>query len=276
MAVFAQSVNDVPLADRSGLVDMRTGGRPLAGGFAYTGEELITTWHCHDLHQIEYAFRGVVEVETAVAQYLLPPQQAAWIPARAEHRTSIRSKVQTMSVFFDPSLVTMPGDRVRILAVPALLREMIVYSERWPIGRAVSDTVADAFFTALGHLVSESLDNEAPLSLPASNDQLVRHAMSWTRQNLGTATVAEVARVVGLSERSLRRRFGTYVGMTWREYLLEARLLRAMALLAEPGPSVIEVSGAVGFDSHSAFNRAFRRRTGETPSGYRSERIKGR
>jgi AraC-like DNA-binding protein len=275
VAVSAQSVNNLPLPDAAGLVDMRTGGRSSAGSFDYAGDELVTTWHRHDLHQIEFALRGVVEVETAAAHYLLPPQQAAWIPAAVEHRTTIRSAVRTISVFFDPELVPVPGERVRILAVPAVLREMMVYSGRWPIGRTGSDALADAFFLALGRLVSDSLDDEAPLGLPVSAEPVVAAAMEWTRDHLGTATVGDVARAVGVSQRSLRRRFETSVEMTWREYLLQARLLRAMALLAEPGPSVLEVAGAVGFGSLSAFDRAFRKRTGETPARYRRRRIQG-
>jgi AraC-like DNA-binding protein len=42
-----------------------------------------------------------------------------------------------------------------------------------------------------------------------------------------------------------------------------------MARLAEPGPTVLDVAVAVGFDSPSAFTRAFRRYTGEAPSAYR-------
>jgi AraC-like DNA-binding protein len=272
VAVSAQSVKDLAISATSDLVDMRTGGRPPAGSFLYEGEELVTTWHSHDLHQIEYAFRGAVEVETAVSHCLLPSQQAAWIPAGVEHRTTIRSSVRTISVFFTPRFVPAPGHRVRILAVPPVLREMMIYSGRWPIGRPSSDDIADAYFVALGRLVSELLDDEQPLSLPTSNDPVLAGAMAWTRENLDTATVAVVARQVGLSERSLRRRFDSGLGMSWRCYLVQARLLRAMALLAEPRPSVLQVATTVGFESASSFNRAFRQWTGETPSGYRAKR----
>ena len=149
---------------------MRTGGRPPAGSFLYEGQELVTTWHSHDLHQIEYAFYGAVEVETAVSHCLLPPQQAAWIPAGVEHRTTIRTSVRTISVFFGPHLAPAPGDRVRILPVPPVLREMMIYSGRWPIGRSYSDDLADTYFTALGRLVSDLLVDEQPLSLPTSGD----------------------------------------------------------------------------------------------------------
>jgi AraC-like DNA-binding protein len=274
VAVSAQSVKDLPLSAKSGLVDMRIGGRPPAGSYLYEGQELVTTWHSHDLHQIEYACRGSVEVETAVSHCLLPPQQAAWIPAGVEHRTTIRTSVRTISVFFAPHLVPAPGDRVRILAVPPVLREMMVYSGRWPIGRATSDDIADTYFAALGRLASELIDDERPHTLPTATDPVLAAAMAWTREHVDRATVAAAARQVGLSERSLRRRFDAGLGMSWRRYLVQARLLRAMALLAEPRPSVLQVATTVGFENASSFSRAFRQWTGETPSAFRAKRVR--
>ena len=61
----------------------------------------------------------------------------------------------------------------------------------------------------------------------------------------------------------------TPCGLPWRAYLLHARMLRAMALLAAPGQSVQETSTAVGFVSLSAFTRAFTQFCGETPTTYR-------
>jgi AraC-like DNA-binding protein len=275
MAVSAQPDKVLTFSAKADQVDMRAGSRQSAGSYAYEGDELITTWHAHDLHQLEYAFHGTVEVETATAHFLLPPQQAAWIPSGVEHRTTIRTTVRTISVFFESELVPDPGRRVRILAVPPVLREMMIYSGRWPIGRSSSpDPVADAYFSALGRLVSEALDSETPLFLPTSSDPVLGAALAWTRENLDTARMGDVANHVGLSERSLRRRFEAGLGMSWRDYVIQARLLRAMALLAEPGPSVLHVANVVGFESLSSFNRAFRLRTGVTPSTYRKQRAR--
>jgi AraC-like DNA-binding protein len=274
MAVSARVVKDLSFSARVDLVDMRTRGRPAAGSFPYEGDALATTWHTHDPHQVEYAFHGTVEVETASAHYLLPPQQAAWIPSGVEHRTTIRTKVRTISVFFDPDLVPDPGERVRILAVQPVLREMMIYSRRWSIGRSTTDQVADLYFSALGQLVSDGLEHEAPLCLPTSSNPGLAAALEWTRDNLATATMDGVALHAGLSERSMRRRFHGELGMSWRNYVTQARLLRAMAFLAEPGPSVLDVAMAVGFESLSSFNRAFRPRTGETPSAYRRQRAR--
>ena len=270
MAVSARSVKYLPQPDKSGMVDMRTGGRPRAGTYPYEGKDLVTTWHSHNLHQIEYALQGVVEVETASAHYLLPPQQAAWIPAGLPHQTTIATAVRTVSVFFDPDLVPEGGGRARILGVAPVIREMIVYGLRWPIERSSADPEADAFFTVLGRLVADALIDEAPLSLPTSSEPVVAAAMAYADDHLNTVTVADVSRAVGVSERTLRRQFRTALDMSWRTYLLHARLLRSMALLAEPGPSVLQVATGVGFGSASAFARAFAARTGETPSAYRS------
>ena len=109
MAVSAQLDKVLSFSAKADLVDMRSGGRQSAGSYTYEGDELISTWHAHDLHQLEYAFHGTVEVETATAHYLLPPQQAAWIPSGVDHRTTIRTTVQTISVFFEPHLVPAPG-----------------------------------------------------------------------------------------------------------------------------------------------------------------------
>ena len=251
------------------MVDMRTGGRPRAGTFAYEGDELVSNWHSHDLHQIEYALQGVVEVETATAHYLLPPQQAAWIPAGLPHQTTIATAVRTVSVFFDPALVPRAGERACILGVAPVIREMMVYGLRWPIERAGSDPAADAYFAVLGRLVADALEGEAPLSLPTSTEPVVAAALAYTNAHLDSVSAAAVGRSVGVSERTLRRQFRSELSMSWRAYLLQARLLRSMALLAEPGPTVLQVAAAVGFESASAFARAFLRRTGETPSAYR-------
>lgn len=255
------------------VIDLRRGGDAVGGSYLYEGDALITGWHSHDVHQIEYALHGVVEVETDSAHYLLPPQQAAWIPAGLEHQAVMNPDVKTVAVMFDRGLIADGGDRARILAVSPLIREMMIYALRWPIdrsrGAAEDEKVSERFFGTLAALVSEALDHEAPLSLPTSDHPIVAAAMDYTKQHLGTATSEEVSRAVSVSERTLRRLFADTLGLSWRTYLLHARMLRAMALLAAPMQSVQETATAVGFDSVSSFTRAFAQFSGETPSAYR-------
>ena len=275
MTVPADSAKDRVRTATTGLVDLRGDRRWAGGSQVYDGgEQLVTGWHFHDVHEIEYACRGMVEVKTAAGHYLLPPHQAAWIPAGLRHQTTLNAGGQTLAVLVEPGLVPAAGDRVRILAVSALLREMMLYSVRWPVSRAESGAGADAFFQALAYVVAEALDDEWPLHLPVADDPVVTAATDYTRAHLGYVTLGEVTRAVGVSERTLRRIFSTHLGLSWRSYLLRARVLRAMALLAQPDRSVLEVSIAVGFDDAGAFARSFARHCGETPSAYK-RRISG-
>ncbi|OBK72504.1 helix-turn-helix transcriptional regulator [Mycobacterium sp. 1274761.0] len=260
------------------VIELRRGGRASGGSYLYEGEGLITGWHSHEVHQIEYAIGGVVEVETESAHYLVPPQQAAWIPAGLVHQATMAPDVRTVAVMFEAQMIPDGGDRARILAVSPLIREMMIYALRWPIdrraGSAQEERVSDAFFRTLADLVIEALDHEAPLSLPTSEHPIVAAAMAYTKDHLQSVSAEDVSRAVAVSERTLRRLFHDELGLSWRTYLLHARMLRAMALLASPGRTVQETSTAVGFDSVSSFTRAFTLFSGETPSTYR-KRIVG-
>lgn len=271
VTVSAVMDRSLPETATWGEVRMRTRDVVPAGTFTYVGARANTDtrWHSHDLHQLEYAVEGTVQVETAHGRYLLPPQQAAWIPAGLEHRTTIAHAVRTVSVFFDPAMVEVATDAARIVAVTPVVREMIRYGARWPIERTGTDREADVFFEALADLVTGCLEHEAPLRLPVSSDPLIAAILDHTDRHLADVTAAGVCRAAGISDRTLRRRFPDATGMSWQRYLQQARLLRAMTMLAEPGPTVLEVATAVGFGSLSAFSRAFVAVAGETATSYR-------
>ena len=228
-----------------------------------------TGWHRHPYHQVEYAFAGVAEVETAAGRYLLPPQQAIWIPAGLPHFTRLHD-VHSISLFLDPELVPTPDDRARVLAAAPVVRAMLVHGTRWPIGRVGPDPEADRYFEVLASLVLDWLAHETPLHLPTTTDPLVRAVLEYTDAHLATVTTRAVCHAVGLSERTLRRRMADEIDMTWQAYVTQSRLQRAAALLASSGATVLDVATAVGFEHPSSFTRAFRRWIGETPSRYQA------
>ncbi|WP_347177030.1 AraC family transcriptional regulator [Parafrankia sp. EAN1pec] len=239
-----------------------------AGTVEHRADELISYWHRHDLHEVEYAVSGLAEIRTPTTHYLMPPSYAAWVPAGVEHSPLLRN-VTTIAVFFDPAVFDFPYSRAAVIPVPPVLREMMRYATRWPIGRGEDDAEADTFFRALAAVVRGQLAHEAPLSLPTADDPVVRDVMAYTTDHLAEVTAARVCRAVGISERVLRRRFAAVLGQSWREYLRQVRLIRAMALLSTPTTSVGEIATEVGFGSASALARAFRAWTGESPSAYR-------
>ncbi len=274
MTGIARTAEVLPPAARSPWVTLRGGTGAVTGSYSHQGDLPAGQWHRHRLHQLEYAFEGVVEVETAAARHRLPSRQAVWIPAGLAHRSSFEG-ARTVSVFFDPVAVRDTGGRVRILPVEPILREMVIYSARWPIGRPAGDQVSDSYFDALAGLVLELFGHERPFYLPTSTDPLVSAAMRHTDGHLDSVSLDEVCRATAVSERTLRRRFHAATGMTWRQYLLHSRLLHAMSLLTRREQTVLAVATAVGFDSASAFSRAFLAYSGQTPTAFRRERVKG-
>lgn len=82
----------------------------------------------------------------------------------------------------------------------------------------------------------------------------------------------EAVRALGLSERSLRRRLSEE-GCSYSTILQENQLLLAQQLLGDPTRSIQQIGGDVGFASTTAFHRAFKRWTGESPAAFRSSRL---
>jgi transcriptional regulator GlxA family with amidase domain len=152
--------------------------------------------------------------------------------------------------------------------VAPLVRELLLHARRWPIGRSDDDPVADRFFVAMADVVRDALESERPLMLPTSPHPVVVAIADHVRRHIDTVTVTSLARAVGVSERTLRRLCRAELGVTCRDYLLQARLLQAMVLLAQPDSTVLGAATAVGFSSGSAFARVFAQRCGEAPAAY--------
>jgi AraC-like DNA-binding protein len=268
VAVSPLPAGNPPLpATRFGHVDLRAGSPVEAGTYRFDAIDVVTEWHHHDLDELLYAIEGTVETETAAGRYVLSPQQAAWIPAMLEHRTTLRN-VRSIAVLFTPAM-TAPATTVRVLAVAPVVREMILHSIRWPISRPFSDATADRFFPALAALCVDWSDVDPPLILPVSRDPVIQLVMAHTDAHLGTVVANDVCSAARISERSLRRKFREDTGITWEQYRLQSRIVRAVTLLADPRNTVLATAHSVGFASVNAFTRAFRRCTGETPRDYR-------
>jgi len=79
----------------------------------------------------------------------------------------------------------------------------------------------------------------------------------------------DVARTVGLSSFHLLRIFRASTGITPHQYLMRARLLRAMALLRDTAQPITDVAYDAGWSDLSNFTRTFRRDVGCSPGEFR-------
>jgi len=108
-----------------------------------------------------------------------------------------------------------------------------------------------------------SLGKLAPRSLRERTRDQIASALADAR----TPSMAEAARALALSERSLRRALATE-GANFRELVDSARRERAR-LAMERGAPLIEVALEAGFSEASAFTHAYQRWFGQAPSATR-------
>ncbi len=233
-------------------------------------EAFDSGWHHHGTHQLLYASSGTLTVVVDGATWLLPPGRGAWIPAATPHRvTTARASLRTTYVRQDAAQGAPDG--VAVFTMPPLAREMVIEATQWCRARA-SEPLARRFFGLMIELfVSRWQRARWDFWLPAPESEELRRATDWARAHLAEATLEGAARAAFVSERTLTRRFRSELGMTWRVYVRQARLIRSMERLAE-GAAVGDVAFEVGFESPSAFTRAFKALTGELPSAFGVER----
>jgi AraC-like DNA-binding protein len=249
--------------------------------------------HWHDAHQIVHAQTGVMRITTLEGNWVLPPGRALWVPAACVHEIYCHGAVSMRTVYLLPSdgsdslnrpvwaagaepekrdkpgggwteayhsTITLPGNCV-VWQVSSLMREIIM---RMASGR---DPRQDGHLAAL--LLSEIATIDAlPLHLPDPSDPRVRRVtMALSENPADQRSLENWAVALGMSPRTLIRRFQSETGMTFRQWRRQARLLAALERLAAGGP-VTSVAYDVGYDGLSAFVEAFRQAFGVTPGRY--------
>jgi AraC-like DNA-binding protein len=81
-------------------------------------------------------------------------------------------------------------------------------------------------------------------------------------------TVAELAKLAGMSRSAFAARFAETLGCAPIEYLSRWRMALAQDALSRGGKSLERVADEIGYESASAFSTAFRRRTGCSPGTF--------
>ncbi len=105
-----------------------------------------------------------------------------------------------------------------------------------------------------------------------ARDVEVGHALTLLHQrHTHPWTVAALAREVGLSRTVFTERFRYFLGESPIAYLTRWRLRLGARALASSSRSVAQIAAEVGYESESAFNRAFKREYGVPPARYRRD-----
>jgi AraC-like DNA-binding protein len=133
--------------------------------------------------------------------------------------------------------------------------------------RVLLDTQARYYDRGV-HSVLRALAEDRQQSLDRSVTYAERTRAILIREHGPNRTdMNAVARALTLSARSLRRRLADE-GETYESIASQAFSAVAKNLLGRPGWSIQETAHQMGYAEPSAFHRAFRRWTGQTPSAF--------
>ncbi len=102
----------------------------------------------------------------------------------------------------------------------------------------------------------------------------VRKAMRYIQRHLSVRLkTEEVAKVLFISESTLRKLFKVETGMTIGDYCDELIFLKAKRMLIKKGTSLKDISTKLGFCDQFYFSRRFKEKYGITPSQYRRDAL---
>lgn len=162
---------------------------------------------------------------------------------------------------------------------------MVVCEERvWTAGAAYAH--ADLMLALLGrrfgdrlaHAVAKTLlldgrRSQVPYmvgGVSQSADPVVRKLERFVRGNIERqVTVGELAKVAGMSPRTLSRRLQRQLQTTPLRFVQRIRIRRAIRLLEVTTHSIERIAAEVGYADAAAFRRNFRREVGRSPTAHR-------
>lgn len=226
---------------------------------------LIGRFHQHQRAQLVYAAEGIIRVTTETGLWVVPPQRGVWIPGNHPHKVDSRRPFRLSTVYFDTNRVSKLPEKVSVLLITSLVRELILATTQLPLDWMPQGPEARLVSVLVDRLTTLPT---APLSLPAAKDERVMQVCeALYAAPDDNRPIEEWARTVSSSPRNLARLFVRDTGITFGAWRQQLRLLYALEALAE-GQQVTQIALELGYESVSAFVAMFRRALGETPARY--------
>jgi len=221
--------------------------------------------HEHSKHQLIHALHGVMVVHADSGHWVVPPSRGLWMPAGMTHSLRCIGEVQMRSLYVRQDAAPSLFAGCQVVGISSLMRELI---------RAAAD-VAHPYHpdSRDGRLMQLLLDELRalpllPLHLPMPADpRILGICQSLQQQPDDASTLADWAERFQVNVKTIQRLFLAQTGMTFGQWRQQARLLRALELLAG-GERIIDIALSLGYESPSAFSTMFRKHFGRMPSQF--------
>ena len=245
---------------------------PASTGRPSAQEHVLGSWQEASLgdpmHKLVLIVSGQIDLEGSSGGWVIVPNHLVFIPAGRPFVLRTGEGTVLNVAHLRPDACEWHHEGCWATPAPPLAREMLRYAVAWTPEQAHTLSIADHFFATLSHLCREWFTKPRILWLPSAKSPEMREMVAYVRDNLTDADMKGACAATGLSARTLQRRCKEEMKFGWRDYLREARILRAMELLAQGEGTVGSVAQRIGFNSLSAFTLAFSKRVGTSPSEF--------
>jgi len=225
--------------------------------------------HTHPWNQLVYAISGVLTVAVAGRSFVISPEQAMWLPTGLRHRVGSLLGAEFRSLWItDDAGRDLPGIPATF-GVSPLLQALIVEA-----AAIQGKEDPDGYAGRITAVILDQLRRARPLTgaLPWPRGGSLSVLCEALYAEPGDARGLEVwGRTLGMSGRTLARRFEAEVGMSLRSWRRRLRLFKSIELLGG-GLDVTRTAMELGYGSTSAFIYAFRTEMGCSPQAYRRGR----
>jgi AraC-like DNA-binding protein len=221
--------------------------------------------HRHEWAQVVYAISGVLTVTIARRSFVISPEQGVWLPTGISHRVGTLLGAEFRSLWIAPAAIEGLPEEPTVFDVSPLLRALIVEAA------SLKDNERGGGYAGrVTQLIIDKLRQASPLpgALPwPHGDALNRLCEALYADPADARSSDEWARELGMSDRTLARRFEEDVGMSLRSWRRRMRLFKAIEMLGG-GMDVTRTALDLGYGSSSAFIYAFRTAMGMSPQAY--------
>lgn len=220
---------------------------------------------------INFKTSGLVHLDNRTLP--LHPQEALLIlPYQFHHYTHLRSpELQWLFCTFEiESQGFLEPLRNRVVPLSAGIQPLLntLLTDRQTDS---SEHHADRIQSGLLHLLI-ALKKRPPhsaASLPPEPEESLLRRINLLIMDQPRLSIDQLADSIRLSGSRLRTRFREIAGIPLGAYIRNYRINRAMSLLRRTNLRMAEIAEQTGFSSQQAFNRTFKKQTGQTPRNYR-------
>lgn len=211
---------------------------------------------------------GEIELSGHDGEWIIPAGYMVYIPEGRAFRMRVGPPATGLTASFCRGEVSWDHDGCWVSQLPDIAAHLTEYALKWQSDEERQLPRSAAFFVAIGEMLPGWFQHQRVMWTPYAENSSIQKVISFVNQRGPHVSLPEVATHVGMSERNLRRHMHTELGQSWRDFIRELRMNKAMVLLGQERKSVTETAFDVGFSSSSAFSSAFLSYVGQTPSAF--------